>query len=90
MDFFYYYLVIINAIGLLIMPIDKDNAKRGWRRVPELSLLTIAFIGGSMGICLGIYIFRHKTKKRMFKTIVFLLVAFHISIYVLSRLGANL
>ena len=90
MDFFYYYLVLINAVGLLIMPIDKDNAKRGWRRISELSLLTIAFLGGSIGMCLGIYIFRHKTKKPVFKIIIFLLVAFHISIFFLLKFGGFL
>ena len=90
MEFFYYYLVLINAVGLLIMPIDKDNAKRGWRRVSELTLVTIAFLGGSIGMCFGIFIFRHKTKKMFFKISVIFLVVFHISIYVLFRLGGIL
>ena len=82
MDFLQYYLIIVNAIGLFIMPIDKENAKNGWQRVSEITLLTIAFLGGSLGMYVGMYIFKHKTKKPVFKIGVLFLVIFHISIFV--------
>ena len=87
MNFFYYYLIIINAIGLLIMPIDKENAKKGWRRVSELTLLTIAFIGGSIGMYFGIFIFRHKTKKPLFTVGILFMILFHIGVVVLLTKG---
>jgi len=42
-----YYLLLINAIGLLIMCIDKLLAKKQARRVPERTLLWIAALGAS-------------------------------------------
>lgn len=60
------YLLIINAVGLLIMCADKQFAKRNHRRVPEARLLTIAAIGGSVGSILGMYWFRHKTRHPKF------------------------
>ena len=48
-----YYLLLINAIGLLIMCIDKILAKKQARRVPERTLLWVAALGGSFGSLLG-------------------------------------
>ena len=87
MDLFLYYLIIVNALGLFIMPIDKENAKKGWRRVPEITLLSIAFLGGSIGMCFGMFIFRHKTKKAFFKLGVLSIVIFHISIALIFSKG---
>lgn len=48
------------------MGIDKLKAKRGSRRVPENTLFMFTILGGGVGTILGIYIFRHKTKKKKF------------------------
>jgi uncharacterized membrane protein YsdA (DUF1294 family) len=61
-----YYLAIINMAGFAIMAIDKGKARRGAWRIPEKTLLTIAAAGGAPGIWLGMYMFRHKTKKLKF------------------------
>ena len=87
MDLFLYYLLIVNALGLFIMPIDKENAKKGWRRVSEITLMTIAFLGGSIGMCTGMLIFRHKTKKPLFKLGILALVVFHVLIGVIFSRG---
>ena len=60
------YLLIINSIGLLIMLIDKRKAKKGSWRIPEKTLLLVAILGGSIGTMIGMYWFRHKTKKLRF------------------------
>ena len=60
------YLLAINLIGILIMFIDKKKAiKQSWR-IPEKTLLIIALLGGSIGTMIGMYWFRHKTKKLRF------------------------
>ena len=43
------YLVIINALSMLLMLIDKIKAKKKLWRIPELRLLTLCAIGGSLG-----------------------------------------
>lgn len=60
------YIVIINIIAFLAMYIDKRKAKYGKWRIPEQSLFILALIGGSIGAIIGMYTFRHKTKKLRF------------------------
>ncbi len=55
------YLLIINAVGFLLMLIDKRKAQKDLWRIPEATLMTVAALGGSLGSLLGMYIFRHKT-----------------------------
>jgi uncharacterized membrane protein YsdA (DUF1294 family) len=66
MDLFLIYLLLINALGFLLMLADKRSAKKKLWRVPETTLLGIAVIGGSLGILLGMYFARHKTKHLKF------------------------
>lgn len=66
MKYFFIYLILINALGLLIMLADKRKAiKKKWR-IPEATLMTVAAIGGSIGILAGMQLFRHKTKHPKF------------------------
>lgn len=60
------YLLAINAITFLTMLIDKKKAEKGRWRIKESTLLTLALLGGSIGEMLGMYVFRHKTKKPRF------------------------
>lgn len=46
---------------------DKLCAIRKWWRVPELTLLGIAAIGGSVGALLAMKLFHHKTLHLKFK-----------------------
>lgn len=60
------YLLIINALGLLIMLADKEKAKKHRWRIPESALLTVAALGGSIGCYAGMRVFHHKTRKPKF------------------------
>lgn len=60
------YLLIINALGLLIMLADKEKAKKHLWRIPESTLLTVAVLGGSIGCYAGMRLFHHKTRKPKF------------------------
>lgn len=60
------YLIIINIIGFFAMGIDKWKAKRNAWRIPENTLFIITLIGGGIGTNIGMYFFRHKTKKPAF------------------------
>lgn len=71
------YLLLINAVGFLIMCVDKLLAKKDARRVPERTLLWIAALGGSLGSLLGMLIAHHKTRKAKFYITVPLLLVLH-------------
>lgn len=61
------YLFIINIISFICMFIDKQRAINHKWRISEYTLISLAIVGGSLGSMLGMYIFRHKTKKVKFK-----------------------
>ena len=61
------YAAIVNIVGFFIMGIDKSKAQRNVWRIPEKTLLGIAFLGGGAGVWLGMEMFRHKTKHLQFK-----------------------
>ena len=60
------YLGIINVITFLAFAIDKLHAVKGKRRIRIITLLGLAFVGGSLGALLGMYTLRHKTKVDYF------------------------
>nr|WP_206151564.1 DUF1294 domain-containing protein [Clostridium sp. SM-530-WT-3G] len=66
MKIFIIYLIIINLTGFLIMFIDKNRAIHKEWRIPEKNLIGISIIGGSIGMLLGMNVFRHKTKHLKF------------------------
>lgn len=61
-----FYFLIINAIGFLLMLVDKRRAQKNYWRIPESTLFTAACFGGSIGCIAGMYCFRHKTKHLTF------------------------
>ena len=60
------YIIILNILGYLIMYIDKRRAKKQQWRISEQTIFLITFLGGGIGTTLGMYAFRHKTKKIKF------------------------
>ena len=60
------YLLTVNALGFLLMTVDKYKAKKNLWRIPESTLMTVAIIGGSIGSLAGMYTIRHKTKHLKF------------------------
>jgi len=53
-----------------MMGIDKQKAKRKAWRIPERTLILIAFLGGGPGSLLGMYTFHHKTKHNKFRILI--------------------
>ena len=60
------YLIAINLVAIIITAWDKHAAKAGMRRVPEATLLWIAFFGGSVAMLGTMKLIRHKTRKAKF------------------------
>lgn len=60
------YLAVVNILTFIVFGVDKMNAKFNRQRVRIVTLLGLAFIGGSVGALIGMYVFHHKTKKAYF------------------------
>ena len=88
---FLIYLITVNVISLLLMHRDKQLAIQHRRRIPEITLVGLAIIGGSLGILAGMYIFRHKTRHLRFKAGIPLIITLQLAIcffwYVLHYYG---
>ncbi|MGX5099216.1 DUF1294 domain-containing protein [Enterobacter cloacae] len=62
------WFLLINMLTIAIYGVDKTAARKGMRRVPEITLLAFGAVGGWPGAILGQQLFRHKTQKQPFKT----------------------
>ena len=60
------YFFTINALGFLLMLVDKHRARKNRWRIPEATLMGVAALGGSIGSLIGMYTARHKTKHPKF------------------------
>lgn len=60
------YLGIINLVTFVAFAIDKMNAIGHRSRIRIVTLLGLAFIGGSLGGLLAMYLLHHKTTKAYF------------------------
>ena len=60
------YFIVINVIAFITMWYDKRQAIKGNFRVSEKTLFILAIFLGGIGIYLGMYTFRHKTKHLKF------------------------
>ena len=55
-----------NLIVFCVYGLDKYKAKKDKWRIPEKTLLLLTFFFGGLGAFLGMRVFRHKTKHRLF------------------------
>ena len=60
------YFGIINFVAFVMFAIDKVNAAEHRSRIRIVTLLGVAFIGGSVGGLMAMYLLHHKTKKDYF------------------------
>lgn len=58
--------LLLNGYAYYLMQADKRLAKEKGFRIPELSLLLVAFLGGGIGALEGMLLQRHKTKHVSF------------------------
>ena len=57
-----FYIYAMTILTFSICGADKFAAQRQRRRVPEKVLFLLSALGGSVGMYLGMFTFRHKTK----------------------------
>ena len=60
------FLTVVNTLSFSAMAIDKNRSRRGKERISEGALLFWAVFFGGIGIYLGMFTLRHKTKKWYF------------------------
>jgi uncharacterized membrane protein YsdA (DUF1294 family) len=76
------WLIGINVITFLAYGYDKWIAGSRRTRVPERTLLLLAFTGGTAGALLGMSFFHHKTIKTSFRRKFWLVVGVQIAVVV--------
>ena len=86
-QFFFYYLIIINVITFIMFGIDKYKAIKNKWRIKESTLLGLTFIGGTLGSMMGMYVFRHKTKKFYFFLGIPFMMILHVALFVYLVFG---
>lgn len=86
MEILIIYLIIINALSLVLMLADKIKAKRKRWRIPERVLLGVCAVGGSLGGLLGMRLFRHKTLHAAFAVGIPVMLVIHVIIGIVVAL----
>lgn len=77
--FVVYHLLCINAVTFLAYGVDKRAAMRGAWRVPEVNLHTLEFLGGWIGAFAAQKVFRHKTKKKSYRIMFWLMLVLQLA-----------
>lgn len=74
------YVVGVNLLSFLLFGFDKKLSKLGKYRVSEKLFFLLAFLGGFLGILIGMPIFSHKTRKRSFQIPIFLALVLYVGL----------
>ena len=72
------YMIIVNLLTFAVYAVDKLNAIEHRGRIRIVTLLGLAFIGGTIGALMAMYILRHKTQKDYFTWGVPLIMIMHV------------
>lgn len=60
---FLIYILIINVLCFATFAVDKGLSVINKNRISETTLLTLTFVGGSLGGLISMSIFKHKVSK---------------------------
>lgn len=82
LEFFGCYFILISVITAAVTVVDKQNAKRGGRRIPEDLLLTLGLLGGAFAEYITMKLIHHKTRHIKFMLGLPLEILIHIAIVV--------
>lgn len=75
------WYLIVSVIAFAMYGWDKRRAHRGGWRIPEAKLHLVAALGGWPGAFLARQFFRHKTRKRRFLVISWIIVLAHVAVF---------
>lgn len=81
----------LSAVSVIAYAFDKSAARRGGQRMSENSLHLISMLGGWPGALIAQQVFRHKTKKRVFRAVFWATVLLNIAVlaWLLTPSGAS-
>ena len=65
------WLAAANVMAFAAFGLDKKLARNGSRRISENTLLWLALVRGSIGAVGGQHLFRHKTRKEPFRSLLY-------------------
>lgn len=63
---FIIYLIVVNIVAFIVYAFDKYQSQHDRWRISEATLLWMTVAGGGIGSLAGMYIWRHKTKHKLF------------------------
>lgn len=78
---FIYFVLIWNIAVFFLYTYDKLQAKRSGYRISEKNLLISAFLLGAFGAMMAMLLFRHKTKKTIFRIGIPLMIPVNIAMF---------
>lgn len=81
----WYYLLLINIVAFFVCREDKILSKKHKKRISEKNLFVLAMAGGSIGLFLGMRLFRHKTLHKRFSLGVPFILFVQVVLYVYLR-----
>ena len=59
-------ITLFNILAFILIGLDKYKSKHNRWRISEKTFFTVAALGGSVGVLVGMYFFRHKTHHASF------------------------
>ena len=64
--FLFGYLIVINILAFILFGIDKMKAEKNQWRISENTFIILGLLCGSIGILIGMVMFKHKLSKKKF------------------------
>lgn len=64
-----FILLLMSVLTFLTWGWDKSAAMHGRWRIPERTMLIMILLGGAAGGALGMSFFHHKTRKTLFRSV---------------------
>jgi uncharacterized membrane protein YsdA (DUF1294 family)/cold shock CspA family protein len=71
----------LSAVAFVFHGVDKGRAGTGARRVPEAKLHALELLGGWPGALLAQQYYRHKTRKRSYQVVFWVIGAVHVGFW---------
>lgn len=87
--FLLFHFPIINICTFLAYGRDKQCAKRGSWRIPEIQIHTLELLGGTLGALAGQKFFHHKNRKKAYMATFYAVTLIQIGLicFILKYLG---